>query len=140
MKNMWAAVIGIVILVLGLFFVKISLDTSSSFLVALPYVCIGIGCGIFGHGMGGVIAAKSMKNHADVQKQITIEKNDERNMAIANAAKAKAFHCMTYAFGAVILTFALMGVDLIPLLLLVFAYLFVHGCGIYYRWKYEREM
>ncbi len=37
-------------------------------------------------------------------------------------------------------SFALMGVDIVPILLLVFAYLFVHGCAIYYRLKYDKEM
>ena len=37
-------------------------------------------------------------------------------------------------------SFALMGVDMSALLLLVFAYLFVHGFGIYYRIKFDKEM
>ncbi len=37
-------------------------------------------------------------------------------------------------------SFALMGVDMIAVLLLVFAYLFVHGFEIYYRLKFDREM
>ena len=37
-------------------------------------------------------------------------------------------------------SFALMGVDLVPLLLLVFAYLLVHGVALCYRIKFEKEM
>ena len=47
---------------------------------------------------------------------------------------------MTFVFGALILSFGLMGVDMIALLLLVFAYLFVHGFAIYYRFKFDKEM
>ena len=47
---------------------------------------------------------------------------------------------MLFLFGALMLIFAIMGVDLAAVLLLVFAYLFVHGCAVYYRIKYEREM
>ena len=40
---------------------------------------------------------------------------------------------MTFVFGALMIAFALMGVDMIAVLLLVFAYLFVQGYAIYYR-------
>lgn len=59
---------------------------------------------------------------------------------IANCAKAKAYDVMTYVFGALMIAFALMGVDMIPVLLFVFVYLFVQGYAIYYRCKYEKEM
>ena len=77
---------------------------------------------------------------ADLQKKLTIEENDERNIAISNKAKGKAFDMMTYVYGALMVSFALMGVDMSALLLLVFAYLFVHGFGIYYRIKFDKEM
>lgn len=66
--------------------------------------------------------------------------NDERNIAIANRAKGKAFDRMTFVFGALMVSFALMGVDMIAVLLLVFAYLLVHGYAIYYRFRLEQEM
>ena len=47
---------------------------------------------------------------------------------------------MTFVFGALMVSFALMGVDMIAVLLLVFAYLLVHGFEIYYRLKFDREM
>ncbi|HQE70757.1 MAG TPA: hypothetical protein PK071_06530, partial [Atopobiaceae bacterium] len=54
-------------------------------------------------------------------------------------AKGKAFDMMTFVFGALMLSFALMGVDMIAVLLLVFSYLFVHGSALYYRFKFERK-
>ena len=75
-----------------------------------------------------------------LKKQLEIEQNDERNIAVAKRAKGKAFDCMTYVYSALMLSFALMGVDLVPLLLLVFAYLLVHGVALYYRVKFEKEM
>lgn len=59
---------------------------------------------------------------------------------IANCAKAKAYEMMVYVFGALMISFALMRVDMIVILLLVFAYLFVVAYGIYYRVKYDKEM
>ena len=47
---------------------------------------------------------------------------------------------MTYLFGALMLCFALMQVDLAALLLLVFANLFVEGYAIYCRLRLEKEM
>ena len=109
-------------------------------MLTLPYVCVGLGCGIFGHGMGNFISSRTLKNHPDERKQLEIEQKDERNIAIANRAKAKAYDIMTFIFGALMISFALMGIELAAVLLLVFAYLLVHGFGIYYRLKYEKEM
>ena len=47
---------------------------------------------------------------------------------------------MTFVFGALIVSFGLIGVDTAAILLLVFAYLFVHGSAIYYRFKFDKEM
>lgn len=131
--------IGIILIVIGLLLVKTFVEPQGIF-KALPYVCLGIGCGIFGHGMGNIISYKAIKNNPGIQKQIKIDRTDERNIAIANRAKAKAFDMMTFVFSALMLSFALMGVDMVALLLLVFAYLLVQGYGIYYRCKYDKEM
>jgi hypothetical protein len=47
---------------------------------------------------------------------------------------------MIFVFGALMITYALMGIDMVEVLLLVFAYLFVIGYGIYYRFKFGKEM
>ncbi len=131
--------LGLVMLGAGVFLVK-TVPQPEGIMRALPYVCIGIGCGIFGQGMGNIISRKAMKNTPDIQRQREIDKKDERNIAIGNRAKAKAFDMMIFVFGALMLSFALMSVDFIAVLLLCFAYLFVIFYGIYYRIKYDREM
>ena len=131
--------VGVILLGIGLYLAK-SIADPQGFMQALPYVCVGLGCGIFGHGMGNVILLKTMENSPEIQKQLDIDKKDERNVAIANRAKAKAYDMMIFAFGALMLAFTLMGVDMIAVLLLVFTYLFVQGYGIYYRCKYDKEM
>lgn len=138
-KNYIIATIGFMLLAIGLYLVK-SVDNPQGIMQALPYVCIGIGCGLFGQGMGNIISQKAIQNNPEVQKQMDIEKNDERNIAIGNRAKGKAFDIMTFVFGALMIAFALMDIELVAILLLVFAYLFIHGCAIYYRWKYDKEM
>jgi hypothetical protein len=130
---------GIVLLGLGLFLVKAITDPQG-IMKALPYICVGIGCGAFGHGMGDIINRKALKNSPEIQKQKEINKNDERNITIGNRAKAKAYDMMVFVFGALMLSYALMGIDMIAVLLLVFAYLFVIIFGLYYRFKYDKEM
>ena len=141
-KNLWnycLTAIGIIMLAAGLFLIK-TFPEPEGIMRALPYVCIGLGCGIFGHGMGNIISLKAIKNSPDIQRQLEIDKMDERNIAIANRAKAKAFDMMVFVFGALMLSFALMGIDLTAVLLLVSAYLFIIFYGVYYRIKYDREM
>lgn len=138
-KYFVVAAIGLLLLAAGLCLVKMVADPQG-IMLALPYVCIGIGCGLLGQGMANVISQKAIEKNPEIQKQKEIEVNDERNIAIGNRAKAKAFDVMTFVIGALMLTFALMNIDLAAILLLVFAYLFMQGCGIYYRCKYEKEM
>lgn len=126
---------GILLTVLGVFIIKLSAGEN-----ALPYVCIGVGCGLFGHGAGEIISQRALKNHPDIRRNIEIEKNDERNIAIAEKAKSRAFDMMTFVFGALMLSFAIMGIDMTAVLLLVGAYLLVEIYAVYCRCRYEKEM
>ncbi len=134
-----ATILGVFLLGIGLYLLK-SIPNPEGALKALPYICIGLGSGVFGHGMGNIISHNAVKGCPDLEKQIKIDKNDERNVTISNRAKAKAYDMMLFVFGALMLSFALMEVDLTVILLLVFAYLFICGYGIYYRFKYDKEM
>ncbi len=131
--------LGIALLVTGFILLKLFPDPLG-FLRTLPYVCIGFGCGIFGHGVGDCVAKRAYKKNTVLARQMEIEAADERNIMLANCAKSKAFDLMTYVFGALMVSLALMEVDLSALLLLIAAYLFVEGYGIYYRYKLEKEM
>jgi len=133
------ALIGLILLAIGLYLVK-TLTEPQGIMKALPFACVGIGCGAFGSGFGNVISKRAIKNSPELQKQMEIDKKDERNMAIANRAKAKAYDIMVFVFGALMISFALMGVEVVAVLLLVFSYLVVVGFGVYYRIKFEKEM
>lgn len=132
-------VFGLILLAAGLYFVKTATDPRG-LMLTLPYVCIGLGCGIFGHGAGSLISKQLVSSDPEQAKRLAVEMNDERNVAIGNMAKAKAYDMMIFVFGALQISFALMGADLAVILLLVAAYLFVVGYGIYYRMRYNKEM
>ncbi len=107
---------------------------------ALPYVCVGIGCGLIGQGGGELIARRAFGKNPELQRQKEIELKDERNVMVSNRAKARAFDLVIPVFGALQLAFALMGVDMAAVLLLAFAYLFVVCSSVYYGAKYNKEM
>lgn len=138
-KEYVLVVSGIVLVIFGIYILN-SLQVPRGFVLTLAYISIGSGCGMFGHGIGDIISTMVIKNHPEIEKKISIENNDERNLLIGYRAKAKAYDFMTYLFATIMLVFALMQIDLAAILLLVFSYLAVQGYAIYYRIKYDKEM
>lgn len=107
---------------------------------AVPFLCLGVGCGLFGGGTGELLAVQAMKKHQELQKQNEIAERDERNVAIGNAAKAKGYDVMTFAFGAMLLFSVLMEADLALTLVMVAVYLFIQFYSLWWRFKLEKEM
>lgn len=140
-KNTWNVLfvlLGLLAAAAGLWLLRSGADLGAA--RALPYLCIGAGCGIFGYGAGELLAARAVKGDPALQRRLEVERADERNRAIADRAKGKAFDRMTFVYGALMLTFALMEVELAAVLLLVAAYLFVEFSAVYYRCKLEKQM
>lgn len=138
-KDYLITLLGIILLSAGLFMVK-TISDPRGIMLSLPYVCVGIGSGAFGMGIGNIIAAGAVKKHPEVKKQMDIQKYDERNMSINNRAKAKAYDAMVFVFGALMLSYTLMLADLTVVLLLVASYLSIIILRIYYQVKYDKEM
>lgn len=138
-KNIVFSALGLSILIAGLVMIKLMSD-AQGILLTLPYVCIGIGSGIFGENLGTSIKKHLMKKDPKIARKIEIESKDERNIAINNKAKAKAYDLMQMVFGALIIAFALMQVDMYMVLASVAAYLFIVLSMIYYLNKYHKEM
>lgn len=136
--NYVKTIIGVVMLIVGVYFVK-TLPEPQGIMRVLPYVFIGLGCSIFGYGIGEILTDKAMKNSPDARKKMEIEMKDERNVVIKNSAKAKAYDMMIFVFGALLISFGLMGVDLIAVLLLAFTYMFVTAYGVYYQYKFYKK-
>lgn len=131
--------LGLAMLIAGLVLVK-TLPDGQGVMLTLPYICVGIGAGIFGGNLGTAVKNYTMKKNPKAARQIEIEEKDERNIAISNRAKAKAYDLMLMVFSALILAFALMQVGLYIILTLVGAYLFVVFAFIYYISKYNKKM
>ncbi|GLX71009.1 DUF6442 family protein [Paenibacillus glycanilyticus] len=129
----------VVLLAGGLYFIK-TIEDPQGMLQALPFICFGLGCGMFGHGMGEILTGFAMKHNPAAAKKLEIEKKDERNLAITNRAKAKGYDMMTFMFIPIITALSLMSIDITVLLLLIFVYLFSLGYSSYYRVKYYKEM
>ena len=55
----------------------------------IPFLCLGIGCGMFGHGLGDVLAEAALRKDPALARQIEIVQNDERNLYIGSLAKGK---------------------------------------------------
>lgn len=135
-KSTIMTVLGLIVLIAGLLAVKF-FDLGST---TAPYLCIGLGCGVFGQGVGELIARRSAKKYPEAARQREIEENDERNIALRDRAQAKAYRIMIPVFGALLIAFALMNVELRVILLLVAAYLYICGCSVFYSVKYGKEM
>ena len=105
----------------------------------IPFLCLGIGCGMFGHGLGDVLAKAALRKDPALARQIEIVQNDERNLYIGSLAKAKGFDVMTYALAALMVAFALMKVSFQVLLPLVAVYLFIHFYAVYVRIRLEKQ-
>lgn len=134
-KNELFAVLGLLALVAGLVLVKMGTGDA-----VLPYLLVGIGCGLFGHGAGQWLSARAVRRDPALEEQLEIDRNDERNVMLGERAKARAHDLMVTAFGALLPVFALLESDWRLIVLLCAAYLFVCGYAIFSRVKLEREM
>ena len=139
LKNIFFALLGLALVVLGIIGHRHGANTEKA-VDAMYYLLIGIGCGVFGHFTGNIIRYFSTKDNEALRRQIEIEKNDERNIAIAEKAKSKAYDLMIYLFAAMLIMCSLMGVDKLQLIIVVAIYLSIQIYALYWRSKFERTM
>lgn len=132
-KYFLTTLLGLMLLALGVVGLKLMIWQS------LPYVMIGLGSGLFGHGMGCIINTRILAKAPEAAYEQQIAQKDERNIFIANAAKAKAYDAFVFIFCPVLLSLTLMKVETAVILLLVAVYLMVIGLGVYYRFKFDKE-
>lgn len=135
-KDLLCILLGV--LLLGAAALLLRLDLAA--LRALPFVCLGVGAGLLGRGVGQLAQRRALQGDLELARQQAIEVGDERNIQLAQRAKARAYDLMVFVFGALLLAFALMQVDLAAILLLVGGYLLVQGYAVYCRIQLEKEM
>ena len=139
LKNILLSFLGVVLVALGLYIYQKTVGMDKT-VVVIPYIFIAIGCGILGHFTGNLIQYYSTKNNEEFKGQIEIEKNDERNVLIAEKSKAKAYDLMIYLFAAMLIIFSLMGADKLQILVLVAIYLSLQIYALYWKSKFESRM
>lgn len=139
LKNSFFVLLGLALVVLGIFGQKQGVSGEKT-VEAIYYLLIGLGCGIFGHFTGNIIRYFSIKNNEALRRQIEIEKKDERNIAIAEKSKSKAYDLMIYLFAAMLIMFSLMGADKVQIVIIVAIYLSIQLYGLYWRAIFEKEM
>ena len=137
-RNILFALLGLALLLLGLLLANTW--AADGIMKTLPFVLVGIGAGIFGGNLASAIQGRLASRNLDLGREIRIEEKDERNIVIANGAKAKAVDVFLMVFGAVVLAFALMQMELYVVLALVAVYLFVVAAQWYYLAKLSKEM
>lgn len=130
-------ILGLGLLVAGAIVMKMDLLEGMK---ALPGVMIGVGAGLFGHSSGSLIQERVLKGSPEEARRIQIEQTDERNIAISNQAKGRAFDVMGYVYAALMLALVLMGADFMVILLMVVAYLIPYGVLIYELTRLHKEM
>lgn len=89
-KNLFCVLGGLILWLSGFWLVRRS-GISWETLRVLPYLMIGIGCGLFGYGVGEMVNRRVLDSNPTLAKEQEIAKKDERNVALANRAKAKAY-------------------------------------------------
>lgn len=138
-KHMALAALGLVLFLGGGALLVLNRDRAG-IMLTLPYVMIGVGCGIFGGNLGTAIKIHLLRKGSPAARQAEIEEKDERNIAVRNMAKAKAYDMMITVFGALLLFLVLMRADLYITLAFIAAYLFVAATNIYYICKFNKEI
>ena len=138
-RYIFLSVLGFIIFGVGLTLIK-PLQETEGMLKTLPYVCVGVGAGVFGGNLGAAISSRIMIMNPQVAKQSEIDQKDERNQTICIKAKARTYDFMIYAYAAILLAFSLMQVDIFVILTLVAVYLLFITTNAYYLTKYHKEM
>ena len=129
------------ILILGLSgYLLYRYPEADGMLATLPFLLLGIGSGILGGNASILIRHNLMKKDPEASRRLKIEENDERNIAINQCSKAKAYDASTLIYGILMLYFALIGATLSLLLPLVGCYLLCMILRLYYLYQCQKKM
>lgn len=133
------AALGAALIVAGLILVVV-IEDPQRIMLALPFVLIGIGCGTLGGSVGELVRLRAMERDPKLARSVKIEQKDERNQMVWARARAKAYDIMVLVHSALLIAFALIGVDVIAVVLLAVSYLLIVFSAVYYMVRYNKEM
>ena len=85
-KNIVAVCIGILLAAAGLFLLKAEPQNRE---MSLPYICIGVGCGVFGYGAGELLAQCALRKDPQLLRQIEVEKTMRETLPFRRVQKEK---------------------------------------------------
>ncbi|WNY23031.1 hypothetical protein MmiHf6_03270 [Methanimicrococcus hongohii] len=107
----------------------------------VPWVMIFCGIILIVIGVTELLTSRLKADSPEEIKQIEIEKKDERNIAIGNAAKARAYELMSVLFAFVLIALALLDyINTRAFFILVTLFFVCQIYFVYRLWKYEKEM
>ncbi len=106
----------------------------------IPYVMIGVGCGISG-GIGGeLLSSRVKKKNPELAEMISIEQNDERNIMIKHKAKSKVLDAIIWLLLPMYIGLAFVDNGIIGIIILIT----LNVLGVFYMSflisKYNKEM
>lgn len=130
----------IVLILLGILLVTAGALLKDETVKEWSGVLIGVGAGLAGMSLANLVTAWVEASNPAYSRKVAIEQKDERNLLINNAARAKAFQAFTPIMGILMLVFVLIKVEMLPILLLVGAYILVYIFYFVYLNKYLKEM
>ena len=70
-------IIGLLFLVAGTYYIK-AYGAPEGAIRVLPYLAIGIGCGLFGYGFGRSVSDMAIKSDPAAQKRVRIEESQRK--------------------------------------------------------------
>lgn len=132
-------IVGFILFVTGIVLV-ILFSESQGIMRTLPFICLGIGAGFCGGGLGSIIKSRQILKDPQLAKKIEIDTKDERNITIANKAKAAAYNFTLLIFAALVMFLSLVQVEAYITLIFVGAYVVIISLNIYFLIKYHKEM
>lgn len=133
------AVTGFVLFSTGIVLMILFSD-SQGIMKTLPFILLGVGSGLLGGGVSSIITFRTKMKNPHLAKKVEIDAKDERNIAIANMAKAKVFDFVLVIFSLLIMFLALMDVGKLVIFVFLGAYFLIVISFIYLLSKYHKKM
>ena len=87
-KNVWLSVLGFALIAAGIYLIK-TVPDPQGIMRALPFLLVGFGCGIFGHGLGELLAKKAVAADPETARRMEIDQTDERNVMIGSLGQGQ---------------------------------------------------